>query len=150
MPALFAFLHHLAFLTMTTVLTIQLVVLGQSLTLQSARKLQIVDRILGVAAITLLAVGLLRVFYFEKGAAYYFHNGAFHAKLTLFALAAILSIYPTIQFLRWGKLLNQGQVPQLGERQRRWMRLIIHVELTAIVGMALCGALMAKGIGYFG
>ncbi|HEY8568416.1 DUF2214 family protein [Microbulbifer sp.] len=147
MSALFAFLHHLAFLTMTTVLTIQLVVLGQPLTLQSARKLQIVDRVLGIAAVALLIVGFLRVFYFEKGAAYYFHNAAFHAKLTLFAIAALLSIYPTVQFLHWRKSLKQGQVPQLAEQQRRRMRLIVHAELTALVGMALCAALMAKGIG---
>jgi putative membrane protein len=147
MSALFAFLHHLAFLTMTTVLTIQLVVLGQPLTLQSARKLQIVDRVLGIAAVALLIVGFLRVFYFEKGTAYYFHNVAFHAKLTLFAIAALLSIYPTVHFLHWSKSLKQGLVPQLAEHQRRRMRLSVHAELTALVGMALCAALMAKGIG---
>ena len=147
MPALFAFLHHLAFLTITTVLTIQLVVLGQPLTLQSARKLQVVDRILGIAALVLLVVGFVRVFNFEKGAAYYFHNAAFHAKLTLFVIAALLSIYPTVQFLRWSKSLKQGVVPQLAEPQRRRMRLIVHAELTALVGMALCAALMAKGMG---
>lgn len=150
MPTLFAFLHHLAFLAMVTVLTMQLVLLGQDLSLQSARKLQIVDRILGISAVALLVVGFMRVFHFEKGADYYFHNAAFHAKLSLFALAALLSIYPTVQFIRWGKSLKQGQVPQLSDRRRRAMRIIVHTELTAIVGMALCAAMMAKGIGYFG
>ncbi|TLM74774.1 DUF2214 family protein [Microbulbifer harenosus] len=150
MPALFAFLHHLAFLSMTAVLTMQLILLGQSFTLQNARKIRIADRILGISAVLLLVVGFLRVFFFEKGASYYFHNGAFHAKLTLFVIAALLSIYPTIQFLRWGKSLSQGEVPEIGDRKRRWMRIIVHAELTAIVGMALCAALMAKGIGYFG
>ncbi|MFV8784302.1 DUF2214 family protein [Microbulbifer sp. SA54] len=150
MPALFAFLHHLAFLAMTTVLTMQLVLLGQPLTLPSARKLRVVDRILGVSAVALLVLGLLRVFFFEKGPGYYFHNGAFHAKLTLFFIAALLSIYPTIQFLRWGKAVRQQQIPQLDDRKRRWMRIIVHTELTAIIGMALCAALMAKGIGQFG
>lgn len=150
MPAFFAFLHHLTFLIMTTVLTVQLVVLGQPLTLQSVKKLRIVDRILGASATALLIIGLARVFHYEKGAAYYFHNTAFYVKLALFATAALLSLYPTIQFLRWGQPLKQGQLPLLGDSQRRWMRIIIHIELTAIVGMALCAAMMAKGIGYFG
>jgi len=150
MAALFAFLHHLAFLAMTAVLTMQLVLLGQPFTLQNARKIRIADRVLGASAVLLLVAGFSRVLFFEKGAGYYFHNGAFHAKLTLFVIAALLSIYPTIQFLRWGKTLRQGQVPEISDRQRRWMRIIVHTELTAIVAMALCGALMAKGIGYFG
>ncbi|WP_288132807.1 DUF2214 family protein [Microbulbifer sp.] len=150
MPALFAFLHHLAFLAMTAVLTIQLILLGQSFNLQNARKIRIADRILGLSAVLLLVVGFLRVFFFEKGASYYFQNGAFHAKLTLFVVAALLSIYPTIQFLRWGKILKQGEVPEISDRKRRWIRIIVHAELTAIIGMALCAALMAKGIGYFG
>ncbi|WP_299596497.1 DUF2214 family protein [uncultured Microbulbifer sp.] len=150
MPALFAFLHHLAFIAMTAVLTMQLVLLGQSFTLQNARKIRIVDRILGISAALLLIVGFLRVFYFEKGASFYFQNGAFHAKLALFVIAALLSIYPTIQFLRWGKSLRAGQIPDISDRKRRWMRIIVHTELTAIVGMALCAALMARGIGYFG
>ncbi|WP_226666710.1 DUF2214 family protein [Microbulbifer aggregans] len=150
MPALFAFLHHLTFIAMIVVLTMQLVLLGQPLSLQSARKLQVVDRILGLSAVALLVIGFLRVFLFEKGPGYYFHNGAFHAKLTLFLIAAILSIYPTIQFLRWGKAIKQQKIPPLGDRKRRWMRIIVHTELTAIVGMALCAALMAKGIGQLG
>ncbi|WP_160154599.1 DUF2214 family protein [Microbulbifer sp. ALW1] len=150
MPALFAFLHHLAFLAMTAVLTMQLVLLGQQFTLQNARKIRIADRVLGASATLLLVVGFLRVFVYEKGASYYLHNSAFHAKLTLFAIAALLSIYPTIQFLRWGRTLAQGQLPAISDRQRRWMRIIVHTELTAIVAMALCAALMARGIGYFG
>ncbi|MBY6212984.1 DUF2214 family protein [Microbulbifer agarilyticus] len=150
MPTLFAFLHHLAFLALAVTLTVQLVVLGQPLTVQSARKLGIADRIVGASAVALLIVGLLRVYHFEKGADYYFHNAAFHAKLALFALAATLSAIPTLQFLAWRREIARGQQPQLPERRRRWLRIIVHTELTALVGMALCGALMAKGIGYFG
>ncbi|WP_428820236.1 DUF2214 family protein [Microbulbifer sp. MCCC 1A16149] len=150
MPALFASLHHLAFLALAVSLTTQLVLLGQPLTLQNARKLLLVDRVLGTSALTLLVVGFIRVFHFEKGAAYYFHNGAFHGKITLFVIAALLSIYPTVQFLRWNKPLREGQLPQVADQQRRRLRLVVHAELTAMVGMALCAALMAKGIGQFG
>jgi putative membrane protein len=37
-----------------------------------------------------LVIGLLRVFFFEKGPAYYFHDAAFIAKLSLFGVALII------------------------------------------------------------
>lgn len=147
MPTLFAFLHHLTAFALVAALAVELVLLGQKLTLASARKLQIVDRVLGISAGTLLVVGLLRVFYFEKGAAYYFQNGAFHAKLTLFLLAALLSIYPTVRFIRWRKSLKQDRLPEISERQVKMMRRIVHIELAAIVGILLAAAMMARGIG---
>ncbi|SHF19427.1 putative membrane protein [Microbulbifer donghaiensis] len=150
MPTLFAFLHHLTAFALVAAIAIELVLLGQKFTVESARKLQRVDRLLGISAGLLLVVGLLRVFHFEKGAAYYFHNGAFHAKLTLFFLAALLSIYPTIRFISWSKDLKKGQLPDVSDGQWRLMRRIVHIELAAIVGILLCAAMMARGIGYFG
>ncbi|MCW8126439.1 DUF2214 family protein [Microbulbifer halophilus] len=149
MSTLFAFLHHLAAFALVAAIAIELVLLGQKFTLENARKLQIVDRVLGISAGLLLVAGLLRVFLFEKGAAYYFSNGAFHAKLTLFFLAAFLSIYPTLRFIAWGKSLKQGQLPDVSERQWKTMRRIVHIELAAIVGILLAAAMMAKGIGQF-
>lgn len=150
MPTLFAFLHHLTAFALVAAIAIELVLLGQKFTLESARKLQVIDRVLGISAGLLLVVGLLRVFHFEKGAAYYFHNGAFHAKLGLFFLAAFLSIYPTVRFIAWNKSMKQGQLPQVSDGQWRLMRGIAHIELAAIVGILLAAAMMAKGIGYSG
>ncbi|WP_308365857.1 MULTISPECIES: DUF2214 family protein [unclassified Microbulbifer] len=150
MPVLFAFLHHLTAFALVAAIAIELVLLKQKFTLESARKLQVVDRVLGISAGTLLVVGLLRVFYFEKGASYYFANGAFHAKLTFFLLAAFLSIYPTIRFISWNKALKQGRLPEVSDGQLRTMRRVVHLELAAIAVLLLAAAMMARGIGYFG
>jgi len=100
------------------------------------------DMILGISAGVLLAAGLLRVFYFEKGAAYYFHSATFIAKLALFVLVAVLSIYPTVKFIAWRKGIDASSVPAI--------RRIIHLELAGIVLILLFAALMADGIGYWG
>ena len=63
-----------------------------------SRKLQRIDALFGASAGVLLVVGVLRVFYFEKGAAYYFHSAPFIAKLVLFVAVGLLSIYPTVTF----------------------------------------------------
>ena len=147
MSAAFAFFHHAAAFTLVAAVAIEFVLLRDPLTLERAHRLQVVDAVLGVSAGVVLAVGLLRVFYFEKGAAYYFHNHAFLAKLALFVIVALLSIYPTMVFLSWGKALRQGQVPVLSAQQARRLRSLIHWELAGIALLILCAALMARGIG---
>src|SRR5262249_57918206 len=94
-----AFLHHLAAFTVVAAIAIEFVLLRGDLTLWSARRLQVVDLILGIAATILLVVGLSRVFWFEKGAAYYFHNHAFLTKFALFIIIALLSLVPTIDVM---------------------------------------------------
>jgi putative membrane protein len=90
------------------------------------------------------------VFYFEKGSAYYFASIPFLLKMALFLAIAAASIYPTLEFLKWYKPLKQGRAPLVGEDKRRLIRLLIHVELAAVVLLVLCASLMAKGLGYRG
>ena len=92
-------------------------------------------------------VGLLRVFYFEKGAYYYFHTWTFIAKLTLFLIVGLVSIVPTREFLSWRKAVKQGQVPSVSPDKVRALRSIIHWEFVGIVVIILMAALMAKGVG---
>src|SRR5262245_6369843 len=99
MSTLFAFLHHLAAFTLVAALAVEFVLIRQELTLASARKLPLVDAVLGGSATLLLIIGLLRVFYFEKGSAYYFSSHAFLMKFAVFIIVAILSIVPTMEFL---------------------------------------------------
>ena len=81
MSTLFAFLHHLAAFTLVSAIAVEFVLIRQELTASTARKLLTTDAVYGVAAGALLVIGLLRVFYFEKGPAYYFSSHAFMAKL---------------------------------------------------------------------
>jgi putative membrane protein len=149
MSAFFAFVHHAAAFALVSALVIELVLLRTELTLSTARILQKADMALGISAGLLLAVGLLRVVYFEKGAAYYFHNAAFIGKLSLFVAVALLSIYPTVVFLSWRKSLDDGRLPSAPPAQLRSLRRIVHWELVGVVLILLCAALMARGIGQF-
>jgi putative membrane protein len=150
MTSLLAFLHHIAAFALVAALAIELVLIRGELTMQRARQLQLADLALGAAAGTLLLVGLLRVFYFEKGSSYYFHSVPFIAKLTLFVIVSLLSIYPTVEFLSWRKHIGQGRVPVIPERKLRLIGALIRWELIAAALIILCAALMARGVGYFG
>lgn len=150
MTTLFAFLHHLAAFTLVGALAIEFILMGQAtseqgLSVPVARRLVKADAVLGAAAGILLVVGLLRVFFFEKGEEYYFHSHAFLAKLSIFIAVGLLSIIPTMEFLSWRKALDAGQAPSARPEKLRLIKKILHGELMAIVLILLCAAIMARG-----
>ena len=89
LPAIMAFLHHVAAFTVVTALGVEVALFKPPLTAIQARRVILTDTLFGVSATALLIVGLLRVFFFEKGAAYYFSNPFFLVKLSLFVSAAL-------------------------------------------------------------
>jgi len=147
MAWLFAFLHHVAAFALVATLMLEFVLIKDDLSLKSARRLQITDLAVGVSAATVLVAGLLRVFFFEKGSAYYFQSPPFVAKLSLFVAIALASIYPTVEFLSWGASLKQGRVPSVAPGTLRRIRLVIHLELAGILFIILFATLMARGVG---
>lgn len=150
MSALFAFLHHAAAFALVGALAVEFALIRDDLTLRRARALQLADAVIAVSATVVLLVGFLRVFYFEKGSAYYFHSAPFLAKVALFVVIALLSFYPTVEFLSWSRALKQGRVPVVSPHKLRTIRRIIHWELAGVVLLVLCAALMARGVGFFG
>jgi putative membrane protein len=146
LSTLFAFMHHVAAFTLVAALAIEFMLIRQSLTVDNARRLVITDAVLGASAGVLLVVGLLRVFYFEKGHAYYFSNHAFLGKFGLFIVIALISIVPTIEFLRWRKAVQAGKLPDVSAQKIATLRRVIHWELAAIVLILLFAAMMARGI----
>jgi putative membrane protein len=145
MSTLFAFLHHLCAFTLVSAVAIEFTLIRSELTLSSARRLQVTDMVLGIAAGALLVVGLLRVFFFEKGSDYYFHSHAFMTKFSVFIAVGLLSIIPTMEFLSWRAALKTGQVPAISAKKLRLVTAVIHGELFAIVIILLCAAIMARG-----
>lgn len=147
MSSLFAFLHHIAAFALIAALAVEFVLLRETLSLSIARKLQKADMIFGIAAGIVLVVGLVRVFFLEKGADYYFSNIPFMIKLTLFIVIGILSIYPTLEFLSWRRATKVGQLPVISAGKLQRLKLTIHLELAAAAGLILCAVLMARGVG---
>jgi putative membrane protein len=142
-----ATLHHLAAFTLVAALAVEVALFKPPVSAELARRLQRTDLIFGLAAVLLLAVGLLRVFYFEKGARYYWHDLYFLIKFAAFLIAALISIYPTITFLAWSPAVKAGSAPAVSLEQMRRVRLCLMLELTAIVIILPCAALMARGFG---
>jgi putative membrane protein len=143
-----AFVHHAAAFIVFGALMVELVLLRNELTVASARSVLRMDRVYGIAAAVLVVAGLLRVFYTEKGAAYYFASGTFIAKLALFIVVGLLSIYPTLKFLGWRSALREQRVPAFAPATRRTVRMLVHIELTLLLVILLLAPMMARGVGF--
>jgi putative membrane protein len=142
--AIMAFLHHLAAFTLTAAIVYEHTTFRKDLSLRDARRIQIMDIIYGVSAGILVIVGLLRVFYFEKGAPFYAQNFFFWTKMIGFALAALLSIYPTVRFVSWRNILARNQIPEISDQEVSRIKLILRLEMAAIALILLSAALMAR------
>jgi putative membrane protein len=145
--ALIASLHFIGAFTVVATVFAEWLMFSRSPTLAEARRIQACDIAYGIAAGVVLLAGGLRMFYFEKGSQFYLSNPVFHAKLALFLVVGLMSIYPTIQFIRWRQQTRTGQAPQMTDSQFNLIRTLLAWEMILLVGMVVSASLMAKGIG---
>jgi putative membrane protein len=144
--SLMATLHHLAAFTLTACLVYEFIAFRQSLTAGEVRRIQRVDLWYGISAGVLLIAGLLRVFIFEKGANFYATNPLFWVKMASFALVGLLSIYPTIRYIRWGKPAEDKLMEVPADEHRR-IRLLLNLEMIGLALILFVAPAMARAIG---
>lgn len=146
LDATLAYLHFLAILILASLMSAEAVLLRPGVAQQSARWLFKLDAGVGLAAVAVLVSGLSRALWGAKGWAYYAHNPVFHAKLGLFLLIALISIIPTLQFMRWSKRYRElpaYTVPaDEAKRARRW----VMIELHLLPLLPLFGVMMSRGL----
>lgn len=146
--AIFAFFHHLCAFTFTACLIYEFIAYRQELTLAEARRIQRVDLVYGISAGLLLVFGLLRVIFFEKGVNFYVHSPFFWVKMAAFAIVGILSIDPTIRYIRWNETVRENAAPKISDDVYKRTRILLWLEMTGIVIILLAAPMMARGVGY--
>jgi putative membrane protein len=147
--AVMAFIHHLAAFTLFASILFEHLTFKRDLTLAAAKRLLVVDAVYGVSAVTVLIVGFVRALHFEKGWDYYSANTFFWIKLGAFAIAALLSIYPTLTFLSWRKSLRQNILPPIPEAAFKRITWMLKLEMLCLLIILFAAAMMARGIGMF-
>ena len=146
--ALLAYLHHIAAFALVAIVFVEMALCKPGMTTAQTRQLTRYDLFYGVFAGVLLIAGFARVYLGAKGAAFYWGNPVFHAKLGVFLLIGLLSVPPTLRYFKWGKALkaNPSFTPSADEIKST--RKFIHIQALLIVVLPLLAALMARGIGY--
>ena len=94
--------------------------------------------------VRVIVIGYRRAIFAAKGWAYYSHNAFFWAKIATFVLISLLSVPPTIAFIRWRK---SGVAPD--DSAIRLARRYIHIELALFVFLPIFAAAAARGYGEF-
>lgn len=145
--ALMAFLHHLMSFTLTACLVYEFIAYQKNMSTEELRRIQRADLAYGISAGLLLVIGLLRVFFFEKGVNFYIHSPFFWVKMTAFLIVGLLSIDPTIRYIRWNTVLSQNQTPEINDAEYKRTRFLLLLEVTGIAVILLAAPLMARGAG---
>jgi putative membrane protein len=143
---LLRYLHFISIFAIVGSLVSEHLLLRKELTRAEVGRLSRIDAVYGIAALTLLTAGLtLWLGSFGKPAEFYTKNWLFHTKITLFAVIGILSIYPTVFFIknRKGNPVEKIKIP----KSVFWM---LRFELLLLFIIPLLAGLMAHGIGFFG
>jgi putative membrane protein len=111
------------------------------------RRLLAADNAWGVAAVLWIASGLARVFYGGKTPDFYWRNGLFWLKLTLFGLVFVLETSPMTTFIRARMARREGQAsPRVPLGLYRGINAI---EVVLVVLIVFVAAFMARAAWMF-
>lgn len=145
LEALLAYAHFLAILTLVVFISSEAALCRiEWMNAKIVERLAVVDRIYGIAAGAVLLTGLARTWWGIKGASWYWHQPLLHLKLGLFIAVGLMSIKPTIMFIRWRKQLRAGGAlpsePEI-KTARRWVMIQAHI----IAVIPLAAVFLARG-----
>jgi putative membrane protein len=137
------YFHFISIFIIVGTLVAEHLLLKKEMTRLELGRVARIDGVYGIAALTLLGAGLtLWLGEFGKPAIFYTKNWIFHTKLALFVLIGLLSIYPTVFFLKKRKG-NQEELITI-PNSIFWM---VRMELLLLFIIPILAGLMAKGIG---
>jgi putative membrane protein len=147
LEALLAYAHLLAILTLVVFISSEAALCRTDwLNAKVVERLAVVDRIYGIAAGAVLLTGVARTWWGVKGVYWYWGNGLLHLKLALFVAVGLMSIKPTMMFIRWRKELRAtGALPDEAQvkQARRWVMIQAHI----IALIPLAAVFLARGFG---
>ena len=147
LEAILAYLHLLAILTMVVFIASEAALCRvEWLNAAVVERLAKVDRVYGIAALAVIATGVARTWWGVKGTAWYWTNPLLHLKLTLFVVVGLISIAPTLQFLRWRKALRNNAAFRVRETDWTSARRLVLIELHLVALIPFAAVLMSRGL----
>lgn len=139
---LLKYLHFICIFGIVGALVGEHLLFKTKMTRKELQRMFVLDSIYGLSAVLLLIAGFSLWFLVGKPADFYSKNPIFHLKIGLFVIVGLLSLYPTVFFMknRKGEGSEEIEVPKR-------IIMFIRIELLLLFIMPLFASLMAKGIG---
>ncbi len=144
--ALLAYAHFICIFALASLLVGELVILRKTLPADLVRRLRAIDRWYGIVAGLVIFSGLGRLFLGLKGAAFYTHNPVFWTKMGLFVAVALISIGPTVAFVRWSARESADGSVALDDAEFTRIRGLLWLQVALFVFIPLCAVFMARGL----
>jgi putative membrane protein len=136
--------HHLLVFGLFGILFAEFLWVHRGMDREAVARVGAIDIWYGVLAGLIIVVGFSRAIFAAKGWFYYSHNYFFWAKLGTFAVIGLLSVPPTIDYIRWRRA---NIVPN--DAQVRVARRYLWVEVVLFALPAFAAA-VARGYGEMG
>ncbi len=144
---LVVYLHFAAMILIAVFLAIECLFCVPGLAQERVKLLARIDLLYMIAAVLALATGVARLVWFGKGAGFYLHNPVFYIKLAMFVAIGLISVPPTLQYLRWMRMLKTGTGAAVADFEVLRTRRYVLAELVLFAFIPFLAVLMARGIG---
>ena len=148
LDAVLAYLHFTAIFLLFAFLTTQVILMRGPLDARAIRLLGRVDIGYAISAVLALLTGMLRLGFGAKGADFHLNNWPVYAKVGLFLAVGLLSIKPTLEFIKWRRALEHDPAWQLPAAEQAAMRRIVMIEVHLAALIPVFAVMMARGLGY--
>ncbi len=139
------YFHFVFIIVMSGALMGEAFLLKAQMSKKELKTLAKLDALYGLSAVLVVAAGLTLWFGVGKSAVFYTQNPVFHLKLSLAILIGLISIYPTVFYLKKSKgteLNEQVQIPPNIQKA-------VYLQLFLLALIPMLAVLMAKGINIF-
>lgn len=143
-----AILHHILIFAIAAIIAAELVLVRRGLKGETVPMLARMDGLYGLLALLVLAVGVGRVVFGLKSWEYYVWYWAFWAKMAAFAAVGLLSIVPTMRFVRWRNAASGNVGYAVPDAEIASVRFYLHAEASIFLLIPAFAAVMARGVGY--
>ena len=145
--ALLSTAHFAAVFLLIGVLGAEFAALRAPLTADGIKRLAMIDRLYGLAAILVIVAGVSRVYFGLKDESFYWGQHAFWTKIGAFVLVGIISIWPTMRFIAWSRASKVSDSYRPPPAEVKGVRRLLMFEGMLILVIVIDAALMARGIG---
>jgi putative membrane protein len=139
--------HHIAAFTVLATLAAEWALVRPGLSRRDAIQVRVIDAVYGIAAGTVLVIGLMRVFLGPANASFYLSNPFFWGKISAFAIIGLLSIAGTTRYQRWATAAATDAAWSAPPAELTATRRALVAQLALFPVIPVCAALMARGIG---
>ena len=148
LDAILAYLHFTAIFLLFAFLTVQIILIRQPLDLRAVRLLGRMDIWYFSSAFAALVTGFLRATLGAKGADFYFNAWPIYAKIALFLAVGLISVKPTMTFIRWKRMYERDAGWQVPPGEQAAMRRLIMVEVHVAALIPVFAVIMSRGLGH--